>query len=276
VQQVGGHPVVTVGRLDDRTALVTGAARGTGEAVARLFVAEGARVLLTDVLDEAGEKVAAGLGAGAAYQRLDVRREEEWSAAVATAEERLGPIDILVNNAAILEVAAIEDTAPEKMRDILDVNLAGPYLGLQAVVPGMRARGRGSIVNVTSIDALEGEVGVSAYSASKWGLRGLTKCAALELGRHGIRVNNVCPGGGSEEMKAPFVKRVAEEIRAGRKIDFSGTPREPMGRSASLQEIARAILFFASDESGFCNGTDLAVDGGFTAGHIVPGAPGAD
>ena len=168
-----------MGRLDGKVAIVTGAARGIGAETARAFVREGARVLLGDVLDEAGAKTAAELGAAACYRRLDVRHEADWAAAVAETRMRFGPVSVLVNNAAILEVASIEETTRARLAELLDVNLIGPFLGTQAVLPEMRAAGGGSIVNVASIDALEGEVGVAAYSASKWGLRGLSKCAAL-------------------------------------------------------------------------------------------------
>jgi 3alpha(or 20beta)-hydroxysteroid dehydrogenase len=262
-----------MGRLDGKVAIVTGAARGIGAETARAFAREGARVLLGDVLDERGEKTAAELGAGGCYRRLDVRSEADWAAAVAEARSRFGPPTVLVNNAAILEVAAIEETSRARLAELLDVNLIGPFLGIQAVLPAMRSAG-GSIVNVASIDALEGEAGVAAYAASKWGLRGLTKCAALELGRFGVRVNAVHPGGGNAEMREPAVRRVREELARGTKIDFSGVPRHPLGRSVTLAEIASVIVFLASDEASFCSGGDYAVDGAFTAGHIVPGAPG--
>jgi 3alpha(or 20beta)-hydroxysteroid dehydrogenase len=263
-----------MGRLDGKLAIVTGAARGIGAETARVFLREGARVLLGDVRDEQGEKLAAELGPGALYRRLDVRREEDWAAALAAARERFGPPHVLVNNAAILEVATIEETSRARLAELIEVNLIGPFLGTQAVLPALREAGGGSIVNVASIDALEGEVGVAGYAASKWGLRGFTKCAALELGRYGIRVNAVHPGGGNPEMREPAVRRVQEELARGARIDFSGAPRRPLGRSATLTEIANVILFLASDESSFCSGGDFAVDGAFTAGHIVPGAPG--
>jgi 3alpha(or 20beta)-hydroxysteroid dehydrogenase len=263
-----------MGRLDGKVAIVTGAARGIGAETARAFVREGARVLLGDVLDERGQKTAAELGPAARYRRLDVRDEGAWAAAVAEASERFGPPNVLVNNAAILEVAAIEETSRARFAELLDVNLIGPFLGIQAALPAMRAAGGGSIVNVASIDALEGEAGVAAYAASTWGLRGLTRCAALELGRWSIRVNAVHPGGGNAEMREPAVRRVREELARGAKIDFSGLPRQPLGRSVTLAEIASVILFLASDEASFCSGGDYAVDGAFTAGHIVPGAPG--
>ncbi len=261
-------------RLDGKIALITGAARGTGAEVARLFVERGAQVLLTDVLDERGARLAAELGASAAYRRLDVRSPEDWAAAVAEARARFGAPNVLVNNAAILTVAAIDDTPPERAREIFDVNLLGPLLGIQAVLSPMRECGGGSIVNVASIDALEGEVGVAAYGASKWGLRGLTKCAGLELAHLGIRVNTVCPAGGGKEMSAPWVAKLAKEISSGqRQVDLASSPRQPLGRELTLREIALAIAWLASDESSFCNAMDLAVDGGFTAGHIFPAAP---
>ena len=204
-----------------------------------------------------------------------MRLEADWADAVADARARFGPVNALVNNAAILEVATIEETTRARLAELLDVNLIGPFLGTQAVLPEMRAAGGGgSIVNVASIDALEGEVGVAAYSASKWGLRGLSKCAALELGRYGIRVNAVHPGGGNPEMREPAMRRVREDLARGAKIDFTGLPRHPLGRSLTLAEVANVIVFLASDEASFCSGGDFAVDGAFTAGHIVPGAPG--
>jgi 3alpha(or 20beta)-hydroxysteroid dehydrogenase len=263
-----------MGLLEGKVAIVTGAARGIGAETARLFVREGARVVLGDVRDELGEKTAAELGPAALYRRLDVRSEADWGAAVAAARERFGALHVLVNNAAILEVATIEETTRAQLAELLDVNLIGPFLGTQAVLPALRAAGGGSIVNVASIDALEGEVGVAAYAASKWGLRGLTKCAALELGRYNVRVNAVHPGGGNPEMREPALRRVQAELRRGTQIDFKGSPRRPLGRGVTLAEIANVILFLASDESSFCSGGDYAVDGAFTAGHIVPGAPG--
>ena len=267
-----------MGKLDGKVALITGAARGTGEATARLFVEEGARVLLVDVLDELGEKVAAGLGDRARYQHMDVRRAEDWQAAVETATAAYGPVNVLVNNAAILEVATFEDHTHERIRDVLDVNLVGPFLGMQAVIPGMDAAGGGSIVNIGSIDSLEGEVGIAAYGASKWGLRGLTKCAALELGRRGIRVNLVAAAPGSKEMSASFMaettERLKRRIKEGLEVDLAGPPVQPMAGVGEVRHVAQMAAFLASDESGYCNGGDYAVDGGFTAGHIFPGSPG--
>jgi 3alpha(or 20beta)-hydroxysteroid dehydrogenase len=257
-------------------AIVTGAARCTGEATARLFVREGARVLLGDVLDEAGAAVAKDLGAAALYRRLDVRREEDWAAAVAAVRGAFGPVDVLVNNAAVLDVAPLEATDPGILRELLDVNLVGPLLGIRAVIPEMEEQGGGSIVNLGSIDALEGMGWVAAYAASKWGLRGLTKSAALELGPRGIRVNLVCPAGGGD-MAGPFVEQLRARIRAGEKIHVSGLDHRPQGeRHVRPEDVAAMVLFLASDEGRSCNGGDYPVDGGHTAGHIafrsLPGA----
>jgi len=264
-----------MGRLDGKVAIVTGAARGIGAEAARVFVREGARVVLGDVLDERGEKTASELGAAAVYRRLDVRSEADWAAAVATARERFGPVNVLVNNAAILEVAAIEETSRARLAEMLDVNLIGPFLGTQAVLPEMRAAGGGSIVNVASIDALEGEVGVAGYAASKWGLRGFSKCAALELGRHGIRVNAVCPEAGNAEMMRPYIPQGIEPELAASfqqrilKTQMKRSLAEKMG------DVAYMILFLASDESASCTGTDFLVDGGNLSGMRIKGAPGA-
>lgn len=263
-----------MGRLDGKVAIVTGAARGTGETTARLFASEGARVVVADVLEDLGKSVAEDLGESALFARLDVTDADQWDAAVAAATERFGPPTVLVNNAAILEVRALPETTPEKFTDVLHVNLLGPFLGIRAVFEAMKGAGGGSIVNVSSIDGLESHNGLSAYASSKWGVRGLTKTAALELGRYAIRVNAVCPGPGSSDMIRPFVDD------AIRRFKESGEKAPRMGpsvfhRRGEMLDVARAILFLASDEASFVNGADLAVDGGLTAGKLQPGAPSA-
>ena len=188
-------------RLAGKTAIVTGASRGTGAETARLFAREGARVLLADVLDDLGQAVADEIGESARYQHLDVAEPGDWRTGVEAAGDAFGSVDVLVNNAAVLDVASIAETDPATLSRIVAVNQIGPFLGIQAVIAPMKQRGGGSIVNVSSIDAIEGSNGVAAYTSSKWGLRGLTKAAAVELGRHGIRVNNVCPGFGSTDCR---------------------------------------------------------------------------
>jgi 3alpha(or 20beta)-hydroxysteroid dehydrogenase len=253
--------------LSGKVAIVTGAARGTGAAIARSFVAAGARVVLGDVLHEAGDAVAKELGAAARFVPHDVTRREDWERVVASALEANGRVDVLVNNAAILHMGAIERTSEDVLRRVLDVNTVGPYLGIRAVLAPMRQQGGGSIVNVGSIDSLLGMNGISAYATSKWALRGLTKSAALELGRDGIRVNSVCPAGGNVAMYGPWMKQILgflEETRAY--SNNRGIPGE-----APLEQIAEAVLFFASDASRHCTGVDLPVDGGAHAGRFIPG-----
>jgi len=253
-------------RLGGKVAIVTGAARGTGEAIARRFVAEGARVWLGDVLDERGEKVAAELGSAARYLRHDVTSEEQWQRIVSSALAAHGRVDVLVNNAAILHLGTIAHTPIEVARRILEVNTLGPFLGLRAVVEPMRAQRGGAIVNVGSIDGMLGMNGITAYAASKWGLRGLTKAAAMELGRDGIRVNSVCPSGGGAEMYRPWAKQLANAAQdVGAYVANRGIPG-----NAPLDEIAAAVVFLASDEARHCTGVDLPVDGGAHAGRFIP------
>jgi 3alpha(or 20beta)-hydroxysteroid dehydrogenase len=253
--------------LAGKVAIVTGAARGTGAAIARVFVAEGARVVLGDVAHEAGEAVAKELGAGAVFEPHDVTRREDWERVVARALAEHGRIDALVNNAAILHMGTIERTSEDVLRRVLEVNTVGPYLGMRAVLGPMRKQGGGSIVNVGSIDSLLGMNGISAYATSKWALRGLTKAAALELGRDGIRVNSVCPAGGNFQMYGPWLKQIVGFIDETRAYSNNrGIPGE-----APLEQIAQAVVFFASEASRHCTGVDLPVDGGASAGRFIPG-----
>jgi 3alpha(or 20beta)-hydroxysteroid dehydrogenase len=254
-------------RFEGRVAIVTGAARGTGEATARRFAAEGAAVILADVRDEQGEAVAKDLGAPARYLHLDVSREEDWARAMDAATRELGRLDVLVNNAAILHLGPLAKTSLETWNRVVAVNQTGPFLGIRAAIAPMRAAGGGSIVNIASIDGLEGMNGVSAYASTKWALRGLSRCAALELGRFGIRVNTVCPAGGNDEMSAPFRPPG---------VDAQGfVENRAIPRRATLGEIAAMILFLCSDEAAFCTGGDYTVDGGHTSGTFVPGIPNA-
>lgn len=258
--------------LDGTVAIITGAARGTGEATARRFAEEGARVLVADVLDEQGGDVAAKLGEQAMYQHLDVTEPDDWAAAVEAVTAHFGDPGVLVNNAAILDVGSIAGMDPAVLTRLVAVNQIGPYLGIQAVIEPMKRLGGGSIVNVASIDAIEGSNGVAAYTSSKWGLRGLSKAAAVELGCHGIRVNTVCPGGGSSEMIAPFMEEAVERM-SNLTERLPDRPIPPFNRRGELRDYANAIVWLASDESSYVSGTDLVVDGAFTAGKVEPGAP---
>jgi 3alpha(or 20beta)-hydroxysteroid dehydrogenase len=247
-------------RLQGKVALITGAARGQGEAEARLFVAEGARVVLGDVRNELGEKVAAALGEAARYVPLDVAREDQWQRAVALAEEAFGKLDVLVNNAGIVgDYGPTERRSLDSYRRTIDVNQIGPFLGMKTAIPAMRRAGGGSIVNVCSVAALHGIPGLVAYCASKWALRGMTKAVALEVGRENIRVNALHPGSVETPMMDPNTDRAAL------------ASSQAIARVARPEEMARAALFLASDESAFITGADLAADAGLTAGRAMDG-----
>jgi len=253
--------------LEGRVAIVTGAARGTGATIARRFVELGATVVLGDVLDDEGARVAKALGERACYVPHDVTQRQQWERIVARAVEFGARVDVLVNNAAVLHLGTIADTPEDVLRRVIEVNTVGPYLGIRAVLPVMCEQRAGSIVNVGSLDSLVGMNGITAYCASKWGLRGLSKAAAIELGRAGIRVNSVCPAGGNPEMYGPWIPQLAgfmDETRAY--SEDRAIPGE-----VPLDHIADAVCFFASDASLRCTGVDLPVDGGAHAGRFIPG-----
>ncbi len=246
-----------MGRLDGKVAIITGAARGQGAAEARLFAAEGARVVLADVLDDEGKAVAGEIGDAAAYAHLDVTDEGQWSDAVALAERTFGPVTVLVNNAGILLFQAVHKTELADFDRILRVNVHGVFLGMKVVTPSMEKAGGGSIVNISSTAGLQGLPYLAAYVASKWAVRGLTKSAAIDLGHKGIRVNSVHPGG----IDTPMV--------AGTSADAPFYKRLPVARMGSADESARAVLFLASDEASYIAGAELAVDGGATCGDLA-------
>ncbi|CAN5714803.1 glucose 1-dehydrogenase [soil metagenome] len=255
-----------MGRLSGRTAIITGAGRGQGEAEARLFVAEGAQVVVADILDDLGSAVAADLGDRAIFVHLDVSQEEGWASALGAATEAFGKVDVLVNNAAILHLGAIEDTSLDDFQRVVAVNQQGTFLGMRAVIPEMRRVGGDSIVNVSSKDGVLGMNGVAAYASSKWAVRGMTKVAALELGKYGIRVNTLIPGPVDTPMNSP---EGSEDV--DRDAFFTGQPVPRIGRPS---ELAAAALFLASDESSYCTGAELLVDVGASAGTRVEGIPG--
>jgi 3alpha(or 20beta)-hydroxysteroid dehydrogenase len=228
------------GALVGKVAIVTGAARGQGRAEAERFAAEGALVVAGDVLDHVGV-------------HLDVTSEQSWADVVSQTVERHGRIDVLVNNAGVHAAAPVHEMPEADFRLVLDVNLLGPFLGIQAVVPHMRAGG--SIVNVASLNGLAAQARTSAYTASKFALRGLTKAAALDLGPLGIRVNAILPGVIRTPMVAYVVDEREEQLAAGL----------PLGRIGEPADIAAAAVFLASDEAAWITGTDLVVDGGHTA-----------
>jgi len=259
-----------VHRLANKTAIVTGGAGGMGAATARLFVAEGARVLLTDVLDAQGEALALELGHAARFQHHDVASESDWQTVLACALAHFGGVDILVNNAGVLMMRGILDTTKQDFERVLGINLVGTFLGTKAVAPGMIERGAGSIINISSVDGLKGSNAVSAYSASKWGMRGLTKVSAMELGPRGVRVNSIHPGGIATPMTT----------RAGQTPEMAEATRRfyktfPLGRVGQPEEVARVSLFLASDDASYVCGAEIAVDGGMSIGPYYMSQPGA-
>ena len=243
-------------RLEGKVVLVTGAARGQGAAEARLFVEEGAKVVLGDVLDDEGSAVAGSLGDAAVYQHQDVTSVDDWRAFVAKALDAFGRVDALVNNAGILFAKPLLEMDVADFRRVLDVNLVGSFLGVQAVGRVLRDAGGGSIVNVSSTAGFKAVPTAVGYVSSKFGIRGLTRTAALELGPHGIRVNSIHPGGVDTEMSRRFGGRAWEpgSDSVHRKL--------PLGRIGQPIEIARLALFLVSDESSYCTGSEFVADGG--------------
>ncbi len=249
-----------MGRLDGKVALITGAARGQGEATGRLFTAEGAKVVLGDILDDAGKAVAASLGDAAIYLRHDVSQEDSWASFVATASDRFGRIDVLMNNAGILHVAPVAEITLENYLKVVHVNQVGCLLGMKSVIPAMAQAGGGSIINVSSTTGMEGAMGLVAYVSTKFAIRGMTKTAALELGRVGIRVNSLHPGGVDTPMGDGSMEGFED-------VDTQGFFETlPLGRIGRPDEMAQVALFLASDESSYCTGSEFVADGGMLAG----------
>jgi NAD(P)-dependent dehydrogenase (short-subunit alcohol dehydrogenase family) len=248
-------------RFGGKVAIVTGGAQGIGEHVSRLLCALGATVLITDVKAEIGEGVAADLrssGYDARFVSHDVAREDSWNALVTSCMESHGKVDVLVNNAGLIYFVPMEEMPNELFDRIMSVNVRGTYLGCKLVLPGMRATGAGSIVNVSSIAGLIAvNVGSAAYSASKGAVRALTKAVAIDYVQYGIRVNAVLPGSTDTPTTHPFLE--SPELR------HLALGRTPMGRPAQPVEIARAVAFLASDDASFMTGSELVVDGGWTA-----------
>jgi 3alpha(or 20beta)-hydroxysteroid dehydrogenase len=247
------------GDLEGKVALISGAARGMGAAEARLFVAEGGRVVIGDVLDEEGERVAAELGEAAIYVHLDVTQEADWQKAVAKAESTFGKLDVLVNNAGILRFGMLEETELEEYELVIRINQTGVFLGMKTAAPAMRRAGAGSMVNISSLAGMKGIGGAVAYTASKYAVRGMTKTAAIELGSAGIRVNSVHPGG----IETPMTSPVGASSEPGAQ-EYS----YPIPRIGRPEEVAQLVLWLASDKSSYSTGAEFLVDGGDMAGHM--------
>jgi 3alpha(or 20beta)-hydroxysteroid dehydrogenase len=241
--------------LDGKVALITGGARGQGAAEGRLFAGHGATVVLADVLDAEGEVTAKEIGGR--YVHLDVSSEEEWDSVVTDVVAPHGRLDIVVNNAGIFRQGRLVDETVEQWELVLAVNQTGVFLGMRAAARAMIAAGNGgAIVNTSSVAGLEGVFGSMSYSATKWAVRGMTKVAAKELGRYGIRVNSIHPGVIETAMTADFALVVDEDKRA------KAQRRTPLGRFGTAEDIANMALFLVTDASSYCTGQEFVVDGG--------------
>lgn len=240
-----------MGRMAGRVALISGGAQGMGAQHARALAAEGAAVVIGDLLDDAGTVVAATIGEQAMFVHLDVTDEHSWAAAVAATVERFGSLSVLVNNAGIVNGNLIDQYEVAQWRAILDVNLTGTFLGIRASVPAMKAEGTGSIINVSSVEGFRGSPGLHGYTATKFAVRGLTKSAALELAEYGIRVNSIHPG----FVRTPMTDGIPEDFLT-----------IPLGRGAEPAEVSAMVLFLACDESSYCTGSEFIVDGGLLSG----------
>ncbi|CAH0129750.1 3-alpha-(or 20-beta)-hydroxysteroid dehydrogenase [Arthrobacter sp. Bi83] len=245
-------------RVIDKVALVSGAARGIGAAIAARLHGEGAKVVLGDVLDDEGRTTAERIGSDARYVHLDVTSPGDWDLAVKTAADDFGGLNILINNAGIVNFAPIEDYTLEQWDAVIAVNLTGTFNGIRAAIPALKQSRNGSIINISSIAGIRGYEGIAGYSASKFGVRGLTKSAALDLGRYGIRVNSVHPG------------VISTPMTAGMTLDMTHTPLNRVGHPG---EVADLVLYLASNESQFVTGAEFIIDGGDTAGTVTPTTP---
>ena len=257
-------------RFDNRTVIVTGGARGMGASHARGFVAEGANVVIADLLEQEGRALAGEVGAHAIFSRLDVTSDKDWAGTVAAAEDAFGPVSVLINNAGIVRFGTIAETEPAVWRQVIDINLTGAYLGIRAVTSSMRKAGGGAIVNISSGAGFTATFGLAAYVSSKWAVRGLTKTAALELGHDNIRVNSIHPGA----IRTPILAANAPDAApmaatmAGAGVGLSAIPRV-----AEPDEITRLVLFVASDEASFSTGSEFIADGGLLLGPVPQHQP---
>lgn len=246
-----------MGRVNGKVAIVTGGARGLGEAMVRQLVAEGAKVVVADILEEEGSRLAEELGENARFQRLDVRSEEEWNQAVEAAEAAFGPVTILVNNAGVPSICEIEHISEDHFRTVVDINQLGVFFGMKTILPSMRKAGGGSIINLSSVSGLVGKAHSLAYTASKFAVRGMTKVAAVEYGPLNIRVNSIHPG----PFRTSMVVRPDGSLQPIVQDLMATLPARRLGKP---EELAHIVVLLGSDEIPFATGAEFVIDGGMS------------
>ena len=250
------------GRLDGKVAIVTGGAQGQGAAIVRHFVAEGAKVVIADIAKEEGQALADELGGDTHFADHDVSDAASWARVVEDTNERFGAVNVLANNAGILRFGDIERQPAEEVELLWRINQLGCFLGMQAVTRTMRKNGGGSIINASSVEGLAGMPSCTAYAATKWAIRGMTKGASHELGRFNIRVNSVHPG----MIDTPMTR-----VHGGDMAMEYGASKVPLRRVGHPEDVAPLYVFLGSDESSYINGAEIAIDGGVTATHAFGG-----
>jgi len=241
-------------RFDGTVALISGGSRGMGASHVRGLAAEGAKVVFGDILDDEGKRLEEELGESAHYVHLDVTKDEDWKYAVAAAEREYGPISLLVNNAGIVSYGPVDVMDPDEFRRVIDINLTGTFLGMHYAVPSMRRAGGGVIINISSTAGLMGYATISAYGASKWGVRGMTKAVAMELGKDHIRVMSIHPG----PIRTPMTEGIGDDI----------TVTQPIARMGEPEEVTKLLMFMAADAT-YSTGSEWVVDGGAVLGPVI-------
>ncbi len=243
-----------MGRFDGWVAFVSGGARGMGASHVRGLVGEGAKVVFGDILDDDGKKLEAELGDAAHFVHLDVTKDDDWKMAIDSTEKMYGPINLLVNNAGVVAYGAVDVMDPADFRRVIDINLVGPFLGMHYAVPSMRKAGKGAIINISSTAGMMGYATIAAYAASKWGVRGMTKSVAMELGKDNIRVMSIHPG----PIRTPMTEDVGDEM----------TQTQPIKRFGEPEEVTKLMMFMAADAT-YSTGSEWIVDGGALLGPVI-------